>query len=74
MMKQEADYLLKNGLPNPSHNPWSVAPKSDGTPHFCTDFQEVNEITETDCFSLPRIEDSIDSAGPALFNLQIRSA
>ena len=72
-MKKEADYLLKNGLPCQVTIFWSIALKSDGTPHFCTDFQEVDEITEADCFSLPRIEDSMDSAGTTLSNLQIRS-
>lgn len=63
--------MLKNGLAKPSPSPWSssclLAPKSDGTPRFCTDSQRVNAVTVPDSFSLPRIEDCIGNIGPAVF-------
>lgn len=40
-MRIEVNYLLENGLAEPSKSPWSspclLAPKADGTPHFYTD-------------------------------------
>ncbi|KAK7926200.1 hypothetical protein WMY93_008510 [Mugilogobius chulae] len=69
-MKKEVQYLLENGLAKPSHSPWSspclLAPKSDGTPRFCTDFRKVNAVTVPDSFPLPRMEDCIDNIGPAV--------
>uniref|UniRef100_A0A3Q1F7N1 Gypsy retrotransposon integrase-like protein 1 n=1 Tax=Acanthochromis polyacanthus TaxID=80966 RepID=A0A3Q1F7N1_9TELE len=70
-MKKEVSYLVENGLAKPSSSPWSslclLAPKSDGTPRFCTDFRKVNAVTVPDSFPLPRIEDCIDSIGPSTF-------
>ena len=52
LMKKEADYLLENGLAVPSCSPWSspclLAPKSDGTSRFCTDYRKVNAVTVSD--------------------------
>lgn len=69
-MRKEVKYLLENGLAKPSHSPWSspclLAPKSDGTPRFCTDFRKVNAVTVPDSFPLPRMDDCIDDIGPAV--------
>lgn len=69
-MRKEVKYLLENGLAKPSRNPWSspclLAPKSDGTPRFCTDFRKVNAVTVPDSFPLPRMDDCIDEIGPAI--------
>lgn len=69
-LKKEVEYLLENDLAKPSRSPWSspclLAPKSDGTPRFCTDFRKVNAVTVPDSFPLPRMEDCIDCIGPAV--------
>lgn len=44
-----------------------LAPESDGTPRFCTDFHKVNTVTVPDSFPLPRMKDCIDSIGPAVY-------
>ena len=71
LMKKEAYYLLENSLAVPSCSPWSppclLAPKSDGTSRFCTDYRKFNAVTVPDSFPLPRMEDCIDSIGPAMF-------
>ncbi|CAI5669654.1 unnamed protein product [Oreochromis niloticus] len=71
VMKKEVSYLVENGLAQPSHSPWSspclLAPKSDGTPRFCTDYRKVNAVTVSDSFPLPRMEDCIDNIGPAKY-------
>lgn len=70
-MKGEVKYLLHNGLAEPSKSLWSsprlLAPKTDGTPRFCTDFRKVNEVTVPDSFPLPRMEDCIDTIGDAVY-------
>lgn len=71
IMKQEVCYLLENGLAKPSSSTWSspylLAPKSDGTFRFCTDLRKINAVTVPDSFSLPRMEDYIDSISPSKF-------
>ena len=42
-------------------------PKSDGTLRFCTDFRKVNTVTKPDSFPLPRMDDSVDRLGSAVF-------
>lgn len=48
-MKSEVDYLLTNGLAEPTFSPWSspclLVNKSDGTSRFCTDYRKVNSDT-----------------------------
>lgn len=71
VMKREKEYPLESGLAKPSHSPWSspclLAPKSDGSPHFRTDYRKVNAVTTPDSFPLPCMEDCIDIIGPAKF-------
>ncbi|KAL3992385.1 DnaJ-like proiein [Sarotherodon galilaeus] len=71
LMRQEADYLLQNGLAKPSQSPWSspciVESKPDGSPCFITDFRKVNSVTVADSHPLPRIEDCVDSIGTAQY-------
>lgn len=71
LMQQEVEYLVKHGLAEPSNSAWSspciLVPKPDNTPHFCTDFREVNAVTKPDSFPLPRMEDCIYRVGSATF-------
>ncbi len=71
VMKNEVEYLLKNDLAKPSCSPWSspclLVTKSDGSARFCTDYRKVNAVTIPDCFPLPRMEDCVDTLGPAKF-------
>lgn len=36
-------------------------PKPDGTFRFCTDYRRVNDVTVSDSYPLPRMEDCIDN-------------
>lgn len=70
-MKKEVDFLLKHNLAEPSTSPWAspclLIPKPDGTFRFCTDYRKVNQVTVSDSYPLPLIEDIIDSIGCAKF-------
>ncbi len=65
VMKAEVEYLLENGLAEPSFSPWSspclLVPKPDGTFRLCTDYRKVNSVTVPDSYPLPRMEDCIDN-------------
>lgn len=71
IMKAVVEYMLRNGLVEPSQSAWSspclLVPKADTTFRFCTDFRKVNGVTKPDSFLLPRIDDCIDRVGPAKF-------
>uniref|UniRef100_A0A1A8NMF2 ribonuclease H n=1 Tax=Nothobranchius rachovii TaxID=451742 RepID=A0A1A8NMF2_9TELE len=71
LMKEETEYLLKNGFAIPSWSPWSspclVERKPDGTARFITDYRKLNAVTISDSYPLPRIDDCVDSVGPSRF-------
>ena len=41
--------------------------KRDGTHRFCVDYRGLNDVTKTDSFPLPRIEDLLDMLGQARY-------
>lgn len=70
-MKKEVKYLPDHGLVVPSNSAWSspclLEAKGDGTQRFITDYRKVNALTVPDSHPLPRMEDCVDSLGPANF-------
>lgn len=70
-MAKEVDFMLANGIIQPSASPWSspclLVLKSDDTFRFCTDYRKVNAVTRSDSFPIPRIDDCIDQIGSATF-------
>ena len=67
----EVEYLLDNGLAEPSASAWAspclLVNKPDGTYRFCTDYRKLNAVTKPDSFPLPRLEDCVDQVGAATF-------
>jgi hypothetical protein len=62
--------MLENDIIEPSTNEWSsciLVPKPERTFRFCTDYRKVNNVTKTDSYPIPRIDESIDSIGQAKF-------
>ena len=66
--KQEQEYieqLLKQGVIEPSVSEWSAAPvlvrKKTGELRYCIDYRALNPKTYKDNYSLPLIEDCLDS-------------
>lgn len=70
-LEAEVEYLLKNGLAEPSYSSWAspciLVRKANGSFRFCTDYRKVNALTKFDSFPLPRIEDCIDQVGSATY-------
>ncbi len=71
VVKREIEYMLDNGLIEPSQSCYSspvvLAPKADGTHRLCFDYRKVNSVTKTDSFPIPRLEDCIDRVGKARY-------
>ena len=63
--------MLKNGVIRPSASPWSspvvLAPKKGNTWWFCINVKKLNEVTKTDAYPLPLINDLLDRLGKAKF-------
>ena len=57
--------MLEIGAIQKSNSPWASAivlvRKKDGSLRFCIDFRKLNARTVKDAYSLPQIEDSLDS-------------
>lgn len=74
-LQRAVQFLLDHGLAEPSDSEWAspclTTPKSDGTDRFLTDYRKVNEVTKTDSYPLPRIDDIIDSVGGAQYVTKI---
>ena len=70
-LDKEIDYMLENGIVEPSYSDWSspcvLIPKPDKTWRFCTDYKKLNSVTKTYTFPIPRIDDCIDQIGGARF-------
>ena len=70
-LNKEINYLLKNDLIEPSQSSWSspciLVPKPDGTYRMCTDYRKINNITKTDTFPIPRMDDCVDKIDNAKY-------
>ena len=70
-MRKEVEFLLENGLAEPSDSPWAspciLTPKQDKSFRMSTDFRKVNAVTIPDAYPIPRIDDLIDSIGTSTF-------
>ena len=66
-LHDEIKYLLENDFIELSKSSWSspciLVPKPDGSYRMCTDYRKVNNITKSDTFPIPRIDDCIDRIG-----------
>lgn len=55
--------MLEMEVVEPGQNDWSspvsLVPKADGSIHFYVDYQQVDKVTKTDTFPIPRLEDCI---------------
>ena len=64
-VKKHLNEMLEVGAIRKSNSPWASAVvlvrKKDGSLRFCIDLQKLNARTVKDAYSLPRIEDSLDS-------------
>ena len=66
--KAEADKMLRQEVavsspPTDRSSPMVFSPKKDGTLRFCVDYRHLNSITIRAVYSIPRMDEYIDSPG-----------
>ncbi len=65
IIEREVKAMLAARIIEPSNSPWSfpvvLVRKKDGGWRFCGDYRKLNAITKKDVYTLPRIDDLLDS-------------
>jgi len=66
-LKIEISKLIKSGLIEPSHSPWSspvvLVPKKNNQFRMCVDYRTINNLTIKDAYALPMIDDILTYVG-----------
>jgi len=69
VITDQINKMLKLNVIEPSHSAWArpvvIVPKKNGKARFCVDYRRLNNVTKTDAYPLPRMEDCLDSLGDA---------
>ena len=65
IVEAEIQQMTEAGVIRPSSSPWAspvvLVPKKDGSTRFCLDFRKLNNVTCSDSYSLPSIQEIFDS-------------
>ena len=63
--------MQDQGVIHPSSSPWAspvvLVHKKDGLLRFCIDYRNLNSVTKSDTFPLPRVDDMLDQLGKSKF-------
>ncbi|UYV77192.1 K02A2.6-like [Cordylochernes scorpioides] len=65
VIQSEVEKMMETKIIRPSSSPWAspviLVRKKDGSLRFCVDYRRLNKITKKDVYSLPRIDDALDT-------------
>ena len=65
--------MREQGIVKPSNSPWAspvvLVNKKDGSRRFCVDYRKLNQAMIKDAYPLPRIDDTLDALGGAVWFL-----
>ena len=72
IVDKTTDEMLDAGIISRSKSPWSfpvviVDKKKDGSKRFCVDFRKLNQITKSNSYPLPLIDDILALLGNAKY-------
>jgi len=74
-LNEQIDQMLKDNIIRPSNSEWrspvllikKKTPDNSIQYRFCIDLKKVNNITAKDCYSLPRISETVDALSGSKF-------
>ena len=74
-MREQVEDMLKKGIIQDSASSWcspvllikKILPDNSVKYRFCIDLRKVNDLTAKDCYSLPRIDETVDALGGSVF-------
>ena len=71
VVKEELRAMEESGIIEPSTSSWGapvvLVKKKDGSMRFCVDYRRLNELSESDAYPMPRVDDLIDQLGGAKY-------
>ena len=60
-VKEEVDTMLKSGVIEPSHSPWtSPIVQKEGGLRLCIDYRKLNCVTVEDRYQMPRVDELVE--------------
>ncbi|OWZ11418.1 Pol Polyprotein [Phytophthora megakarya] len=69
IIDENVDSMLEAGVIEHGNGAWGfpvvLVQKRDGSVRFCIDYQALNAVTKKDVYSLPRIDETLESLGGA---------
>uniref|UniRef100_A0A3B5QSD1 ribonuclease H n=1 Tax=Xiphophorus maculatus TaxID=8083 RepID=A0A3B5QSD1_XIPMA len=77
IIEEQVQKMLKDNIIEPASGPWAapvvIVNKPPREPRFCVDFRGLNQLTVTDSYPLPRVDESLDflSRGKFLTTLDL---
>ena len=67
--KEELHGEINQGILEPSHSPWSApmvpVRKTNGALRLCMDYRKLNQVTVSDPYQMPRVDDLLDKVAGA---------
>ncbi|CAG9132917.1 unnamed protein product [Plutella xylostella] len=71
ILRNEIEKMLEQGVIEPCTTPWAapvvLIPKPDNGIRVCVDYRRLNAITIPDSYPIPRLDDLLHEAKPALY-------
>ena len=61
----QANVIRPSTIASPWASPIVLVPKKDGSVCFCVDYRKLNQMAKFDAYPMPRMEELIDTIGPA---------
>ena len=69
LVQKEIQEMLEQDVIEPSSSEWAapivLVKKKDGSLRLCVDYRQLNSVSRTDAYPMPRIDDMIDQLGRA---------